>query len=76
MERQQVIDVRVPLGSGGPASGTLLLEERPPVVAEATAPPLVPPGSVRLWAWRMTVAFAVLLVVAGLLAFASSPPPV
>jgi hypothetical protein len=76
MERQQVIDVRVPLGTAGPASGTLLLEERPPLVVEAAAPPLVPPNALRLWAWRVTVALAVLLVLAGLVAFASSPPPV
>ena len=74
MERQHVIDVRVPIGTGGAGSGTLLLEERPVAAAAAHAPPVVAPGAIRLWLWRATVAVAVLLVVAGLLAWASTPP--
>ena len=74
MERQHVIDVRVPIGTGGAGSGTLLLEERPVAPAAAVVPPVYPPGALRLWLWRATIAIAVLLAVAGLLTWASTPP--
>jgi hypothetical protein len=76
MEGPNVIDVRVPIGTRRSGSGTLLVEERPLVVAADAAPPLPVADGVRLWVWRVTVALVVLLVVAGLLAFASTPPPV
>jgi hypothetical protein len=74
MERPQVIDVRVPIGTGGAGSGTLLLEERPVAVAAAAAPPAVPPHAIRRWLWRAAMVIAVLLVVAGVLAWGSAPP--
>jgi hypothetical protein len=80
MDGQSVIDLSVPVG-GDAGLGTLVLDpDHQDVDAEvattaAVAPPLeLAPGALRLWAWRVLVAIAVVVVLAGLVAFASTPP--
>jgi hypothetical protein len=55
--------------------GTLLEERPPPTAVLEVVPPLAPQaGTVRQWVWRAVLALAVVLVIAGMLAWSSTPP--
>jgi hypothetical protein len=90
MDRQPVINVRAPAGpvssesvssesvsseSVSSRSGALLVEDRPPdILLEVVAPRTTSTATLRLWAWRAVLAMAVVLALAGMLAWSSTPP--